>query len=285
MYVLHLIMNPAKILVAPLDRTVDGRGTVSNNLDIQIMTSMQIILAREYKGWPLYSIILALGQMLGATSFQITLLSGHNYQRDLELYVLGCVFFAASLVWYSLFRFKPSIYVLSYPWAFYGLAFFLIGVPSISDSFSPLTHDILTNVATWSYAIASAAGFLFFGLNFGEEAVSSPCCILFNIILTLLQGVATEVWTMRACIVQGSQQIWVTALWYWGHRLNGALPGSKTPWWIIIILWPLAALCLFFVRCLLRGLPGEFLRRFFKGVVDEAHRVLSPNPTQGTKFC
>lgn len=41
------------------------------------------------------------------------------------------------------------------------------------------------------YAIASAAGFLFFGLNFGEEA-----------------GAATEVWVTRACVVQGLQQIW-----------------------------------------------------------------------------
>lgn len=41
------------------------------------------------------------------------------------------------------------------------------------------------------YAIASSAGFLFFGLNFGEEA-----------------GAATEVWVTRACIVQGLQQIW-----------------------------------------------------------------------------
>lgn len=41
------------------------------------------------------------------------------------------------------------------------------------------------------YAVASAAGFLFFGLNFGEEA-----------------GALTEVWVTRACIVQGLQQIW-----------------------------------------------------------------------------
>jgi len=33
-------------------------------------------------------------------------------------------------------------------------------------------------------------------------------------------------WILRACIVQGSQQIWVAALWYWGDRLNSAPPGS-----------------------------------------------------------
>lgn len=46
-------------------------------------------------------------------------------------------------------------------------------------------------LTTTGYGVASAAGFLFFGLNFGEEA-----------------GAATEVWIMRACIVQGLQQLW-----------------------------------------------------------------------------
>ncbi|PVF98937.1 putative cell wall alpha-1,3-glucan synthase [Serendipita vermifera] len=209
--------------------------------DLPIMTSMQIKLAQEFYGWPVYAIILALGQMLGATSFQITLLSGQNYQGDIQLYVLGCVFFVASLVWYTLFRLKPSVYVLSYPWLFYGLAFFLVGLPSVSDSFGPTAHSAITSLATWCYAVASAAAFLFFGLNFGEEA-----------------GAATEKWTLRACIVQGSQQIWVTALWYWGHRLNGALPGSRTPWWIVILLWPMATICFCFVWCLLTGLPDYY---------------------------
>jgi alpha-1,3-glucan synthase len=108
--------------------------------------------------------------MLSATSFQITLLSGRNWQDDVQLYVLGGVFLAASAVWYPLFRLKPSVYVLSAPWIFFGLAFFLIGLPSISSVFRP-AHTALASVATWSYAIASAAAFLFFGLNFGEEAV------------------------------------------------------------------------------------------------------------------
>jgi alpha-1,3-glucan synthase len=108
--------------------------------------------------------------MLAATSFQITLLSGRNWQDDLQLYVLGAVFLAASVVWYTLFRLKPSFYVLSAPWIFFGIAFLLIGMPSVARSLVG-SHRILTNVATWSYAVASAASFLFFGLNFGEEAV------------------------------------------------------------------------------------------------------------------
>ena len=109
--------------------------------------------------------------MLSATSFQITLLSGRNWQDDVQLYVLGGVFLAASAVWYTLFRLKPSVYVLSAPWIFFGLAFFLIGLPSVTSALAP-AHRALASTATWSYAVASAAAFLFFGLNFGEEAVS-----------------------------------------------------------------------------------------------------------------
>ena len=158
---------------------------------------------------------------------------------DIQLYVLGAVFFGASVVWYLLFRFKPAVWVLSIPWFFFGVAFLLIGLPYISKSLLP-AHDIISSIATWSYAVASAGGFAFFGLNFGEEA-----------------GAATEVWILRACIVQGSQQIWVAALWYWGDKLNSPQSTTVTPWWIVCIVWPLSVLSFLFMVLLLRGLPGQ----------------------------
>lgn len=109
--------------------------------------------------------------MLAANSYQITLLTGQNYQDNLQLYVLGGVFLASSFVWAALFWWKPSVYVLSAPWLFFGIAFFLIAIPSLSPSLAN-THTIISDFATWSYAISSAAAFVFFGLNFGEEAVS-----------------------------------------------------------------------------------------------------------------
>jgi alpha-1,3-glucan synthase len=144
------------------------------------MTAWQIRLSREFNGWPVYTIILAIGQMIGATSFQITLLTGQNYEKNLQLYILGCVFFVASLIWYTLFRIKAAVHVLAYPWIFFGIAFFLVGIPSVSDYFSPRVHDILTSIATWSYAVGSAASVLYFGLNFGEEAV----CISLTMLTT-----------------------------------------------------------------------------------------------------
>ncbi|KAG6866947.1 hypothetical protein C0991_003863 [Blastosporella zonata] len=206
------------------------------------MTRLQIFMSREIGGWPLYTIVIGLGQMLSATSFQITLLTGRNWQDNVQLYVLGGVFLAASAVWYPLFRLKPSVYVLSAPWIFFGLAFFLIGLPSLSTALYP-AHHTLASIATWSYAVASAAAFLFFGLNFGEEA-----------------GAATEVWTLRACVVQGSQQIWVAALWYWGYTLNGKADDYVPPWWIVLILWPLAIMSFTFAYVMLYGLP-EYYRQ------------------------
>ncbi|TFY76274.1 hypothetical protein EWM64_g7737 [Hericium alpestre] len=210
--------------------------------EVVVMTGLQIAMQREIGGWPLYAIVIGLGQMLSATSFQITLLSGQNWQGAVQTYVLGGVFLGASAVWYPLFRLKPSLYILSLPWLFFGLAFFLIGLPSVTQALHP-AHKVLSSIATWSYAIASAAAFAFFGLNFGEEA-----------------GASTESWMLRACIVQGSQQVWVAALWYWGHTLDTAQAGNITPWWIVLVVWPLSAISFLFAYLMLYGLP-EYYRQ------------------------
>ncbi|EJD02308.1 modular protein with glycoside hydrolase family 13 and glycosyltransferase family 5 domains [Fomitiporia mediterranea MF3/22] len=219
--------------------TEEYSGPLPNEKGEVVMTRLQIALSHTIGGWPLYTIIIAAGQMLGATSFQITLLSGQNFQTDLQLYVLGGIFLASSAVWYTAFRLKPSVYVLSAPWIFFGIAFFIIALPAVSSVFDKV-HYALQSAATWSYAVASSAAFLFFGLNFGEEA-----------------GAATEVWTLRACVVQGSQQIWVAALWYWGHQLNGST-ATAPPWWIVLVLWPLAIMSFVFAYLLLYGLPDYY---------------------------
>ncbi|EJF65933.1 glycoside hydrolase family 13 and glycosyltransferase family 5 protein [Dichomitus squalens] len=234
--------SPSNTSFAASGMNLNGEysGPLPNGNDVVIMTGLQIALSREVFGWPLYTIIIALGQMLAATSFQITLLSGQNSQSNLQLYVLGGVFLASSVVWYTLFRMKPSVYVLSAPWVFFALAFFLIGLPSVTAKLN-VAHVALSSAATWAYAVASAAAFCFFGLNFGEEA-----------------GAATEVWMLRACVVQGSQQIWVAALWYWGYNLDGVGQDNLAPWWIVLIVWPLAVMSLLFAYLMLYGLPDYY---------------------------
>lgn len=62
-------------------------------------------------------------------------------------------------------------------------------------------------------------------------------------------------WTLRACVVQGSQQIWIAALWFWGNTLNGVAQVTA-PWYIVLILWPLALMSMIFAYLMLYGLPG-----------------------------
>lgn len=61
----------------------------------------------------------------------------------------------------------------------------------------------MQNLATAFYAIASSSGSLFFANNFGSEG-----------------GAPIESWAFRACVIQGTQQIYVSALWYWGSRIT-----------------------------------------------------------------
>jgi len=62
---------------------------------------------------------------------------------------------------------------------------------------------------------------------------------------------------LRACIVQGSQQIWVAGLWYWGNHLQNVELTNLEPWWIVLIVWPLAAISFLFAYLMLYGLPGN----------------------------
>jgi alpha-1,3-glucan synthase len=106
------------------------------------------------------------------------------------------------------------------PWIFFGLAFVFIGLPSLSEhlkQFSP-RHELAVAASAF-YSFASSAGFckssfslkhistpklttifrilsvVFFSSNFGEEA-----------------GGTTDSWVRRACIVQGTQQVWVSLI-------------------------------------------------------------------------
>jgi len=201
-------------------------------------------MGRQVGEWPLYSIVMSAGQLLSASAFQLVLLSGTASQTDLDLYVIGAVFFTATIVWWAIFRTQPSSWGLSFPWLFFTLAFFLIGLPSLHGPFTAVqTH--LQAAATWCYAIASAAAFLFFGMNFGEEA-----------------GATTQSWIFRACVVQGLQQCWAAVLWWWGSLLINNDPEKYiAPRAILAVVWPLSLVSFLFFFALWFGLPQYYLQR------------------------
>jgi alpha-1,3-glucan synthase len=122
--------------------------------------------------WPIYSFLLALGQIMAANSYQITLLTGPQGQGAEKLYIVGTIFIVMSSLWWIMFRTLPSKFVLSAPFAFYGLAFLFVGVAPFAKFGSP--RDWIQNVATGFYVAASASGSIFFALNFGDEGKCFP---------------------------------------------------------------------------------------------------------------
>ncbi|BFZ58455.1 Cell wall alpha-1,3-glucan synthase ags1 [Savitreella phatthalungensis] len=158
-------------------------------------------MQREWRDWPVYTLFLAIGQILAATSYQLTLLSSQTSQSAAQLYTIGIIFMFATVFWWTMYRLLPSNWCLGAPFAFYSVAFFLIGLPGF-DAIHP-GRDWINAIGTWFYAVGSASGSLYFALNFGDEG-----------------GASTQTWIIRACLVQGTQQIWGSALWYWGEKLT-----------------------------------------------------------------
>lgn len=213
----------------------------------------------KFRDWPVYSFLIALGQILSANSYQITLLSGEIGQTATKLYVVASIYLAGSLVWWTLFRTVQSRYVISLPFAIYALAFFMLGMAPYGTSI--VARGWLQNVATGFYALASGSGSLFFALNFGSEG-----------------GTATHTWAFRACVVQGTQQLYVTVLWYWGAHLSAMSASGQNPTgfatspYITAVTTPIALILTFIGIALYLGLPDFY--RSSPGNVPSFYRAL-----------
>ncbi|GAB7350371.1 hypothetical protein MBLNU459_g0998t1 [Dothideomycetes sp. NU459] len=187
-------------------------------------TGLRRLMTYKVGDWPVYSFLLALGQILAANSYQITLLTGQIGESATELYVVASIYLGASLVWWCLFRRVACLYTLSGPWLFYGAAFFLLAMAPYASSTSG--RGWVQNVATGFYAFASASGSFFFAQNFGSMG-STP----------------VKTWGFRACMIQGTQQIYIVALWYWGDKLTTANDSGVSASSIITYGWPITAIC------------------------------------------
>ncbi|KAF2724832.1 glycosyltransferase family 5 protein [Polychaeton citri CBS 116435] len=164
-------------------------------------TGLKRILSTRIGDWPIYAFFIALGQILAANSYQIVLLTGQVGQSAGELYAIACIYLASSLIWWYMFRRLPSFYCISLPWFFYGFGFLLLGFAPYATGNG---RAWVQYVATASYSIASAAGSIFFSQNFGS-----------------LGSAPVKSWAFRACAIQGTQQLYIVGLWYWGTVLTG----------------------------------------------------------------
>lgn len=197
--------------------------------------------------WPIYSFLLALGQILSANSYQIVLLTGEVGQTATKLYMVSGTYAVTSILWWLIFRRFQSLYSLSLPWFFYGLAFLLLGVSPFLPASS--ARGIVQDVATCLYATGASTGSLFFSVNFGDEG-----------------GAPINTWIFRACIIQGIQQLYTVALWYWGSVIgaqngagtfNGKFIAGSVPV-VLVVAIPIALILWLIGTVLFVGLPDYY---------------------------
>ena len=207
--------------------------------------AVQRLMRRRIGNWPVYALLLGLGQIIATNSSQITLLVGTVGETATKVYIVGAVYCISSVLWWLAFSRFPSVVALSLPWFIYSLAFIVIGItPYISSSSGrEWTH----NVASGVYAAASSSGSLFFALNFGDQG-----------------ALAVKDWIFRASLIQGIQQLYTVALWYWGSVVTDAeINGTSTSsfgnsWKLTAVTMPIAGLCIIIGLLLALGLPQYY---------------------------
>ncbi|RMD42620.1 hypothetical protein DV735_g2493, partial [Chaetothyriales sp. CBS 134920] len=209
------------------------------------------VLLYKIGDWNLYCFLLAFGQILCASPYQLTLMMGLVGDSSSKLYVLCAIYVAASFGWWLAYRVQKAIYCLAAPFIFFGVTFALLG-------FSICAHDKtwIFNVASGVYTAGSASASLYFSLNFSSEG-----------------GTPTAIWTFRACAVAGTQQIIIAFMWYWGSVLasgsGSSVPGPTT---LPAVCFPLMALMFLIGALLYLGLPDYYRQQ--PGTVPSFYRAL-----------
>lgn len=89
--------------------------------------------------------------------------------------MVAATYIATSILWWAMERNFKSVYALTAPWVFFGLAFLFLGVAPFCADWR--VEDVITDVATCFYAAGASSGALTFALNFGDEGMFS--CDLF----------------------------------------------------------------------------------------------------------
>ncbi|KAK3382174.1 alpha amylase [Lasiosphaeria ovina] len=208
----------------------------------------KILSIRVFRDWPVYSVLLAAGQVISANSYQIVLLTGETGQSSRKLYTVAGTYIATSLIWWFMVRRFKSVYALSLPWLLYGIAFMLLGIASFVPGY--IQRGSVQDVATAFYAAAASSGALDFSLNFGDES-----------------GASTNLWAVRALVITAFAQLYSAALWYWGSLMSdpfhptgsasGSVGTSNIPKGIVIAI-PIAVLFWAIGLVLFWGLPDYY---------------------------
>lgn len=226
-------------------------------------TGLKKYLQYQLGEWPVYSILLAISQVIASNSYQITLLTGSVGQPESKLYVVASIYLGSTLVWYILSRTTPLLYPMSVPFFFYGAAFIILGCsPFASDS---VVQGWVQNVATGFYAFASSSGGIAFAFNFGTDG-----------------GSTISSWIMRLAIIQGGSQLYTLALWAWGASISAAAADGEsislaTSPAMLAVCLPIALLLWAIGAVLYLGLPDFY--RETPGPVPQLWKTLLKRKT------
>lgn len=236
----------------------DGVNEFNLSPDYKPPTGLKKLMLAKVGDWPVYAFLLALGQIIAANSYQVTLLTGQNGQSAQQVYITSGVYLGASIFWWITFRTCKLFISLSLAFVFYGAAFFILGMIPFATSSPNVTA--LQYLATALYAVASASGFLFFTQNFLTEG-----------------GNPVRSWMFRACTIQGTQQIYIAALWFWGSyaskiQNNGGTLIASSNRTVTCVTIPIAVFLWAIGAVLFVGLPDPY--RSKPGYVSAFYRSL-----------
>lgn len=225
---------------------------------------LQKYLQYQVGEWPVYSMLLAVSQIIAASSYQMTLLTGSIGQPASKLYTVASIYLVSTILWYILSRTMPLVYPLSIPFIFYGIAFIILGCSPFASDDDAIGW--VQNVATGFYSFASSSGGITFAFNFGTDG-----------------GSTIASWIMRLAIIQGFQQIYTLALWAWGSAISAAqadgatAPSLATSPAMLAVCLPAALILWAIGGVLFVGLP-EFYRET-PGPVPELWKTLLKRKT------
>ncbi|KGO69103.1 Glycoside hydrolase, superfamily [Penicillium italicum] len=228
----------------PESNGADGIDQWLSRLGYKRPIAIQRFMRWRIGNWPVYALFLGLGQIIATNSAQTTLLVGHIGETAVKLYVIAAVYCLSSIAWWFLFCCFPSVIALVLPWFIYCIAFAIIGI-------SPFAHSSTGRawaqyVGAGVYAAASSSGSLFFALNFGDQG-----------------ALPVKDWMFRASFIQGIQQLYTVALWFWSSKVSaveveGISTAALSSWRLSAVVMPIAAVCFTIGVLLALGLPDYY---------------------------
>ncbi|KAL8801672.1 MAG: hypothetical protein Q9182_004309 [Xanthomendoza sp. 2 TL-2023] len=266
--------RPATIFDAPLRRqgsvvsifneNVEAAAVPDNSAEQYLLkeqyqppSGLKKLLLRRARQWPFYSFLLAFGQIIAANSYQVTLISGQVGQSANKLYAIVAIL---------------SGYVLA----------LVVAVQEVESNFRPISAIRLlrSGLFTARHSPLYSSDIQNMGAERRNRIIFDGIFQRCLLLLLELWDVPVATWAFRACVIQGTQQIYVTVLWLWGNHLTklnaqgvaaftwqthrAILTGLTIP--IAVMLWAIGTMLFFGLPDYYRQKPGQ-VPSFYSSII------------------